>query len=192
MARRSPRPTIRRVETVRHGKRQRGALDEIFTLRHDFRFGGFVAESCNLGAQSLISDKARSADLDRFDRTTAVRVETRLRNTGGRHKGRVLYLYLERQLVAVLTFHINERQVIEIRHAASLAERENDRRIQIRMLILQLDGLAVERPGDRARKPVHWRPMDAGQREFAHSLDFTKTQRPGKGRQQPVLRRSGR
>jgi hypothetical protein len=60
------------------------------------------------------------------------------------------------------------------------------------MLILQLDRLARARPGDRARKPVHWHPMDASQRELARSLDFTKTQRPGKGRQQPVLRRPGR
>jgi hypothetical protein len=192
MTREAPKPTIRRVDTVRRGKRRRGEVDEIFTLRHDYQGAGFIAESCNLGDEGVLSDKEARAALDRFDRTTAIRVATRLRNAGGRHKGRVLRLYLDRQLVAVLTYHINDRGAIEIQHAASVAQREHDRRIQIRMLVVQLDRLARARKGDRARKPVYWHPMDERQRELARSLDFIKTQRAGKGREQPVLRRPDR
>lgn len=130
-------------------------------------------------------------EVDALGRKTAVRVQTRLNHYGGKRKGRVLFLYADRQLVAVLTFHINQNQVVEITHAAARGSDSKTRNQRIGLLVIQLERLAKRHRGDSAlcKKPVVWAPTDLSQRDIAQSLGFIKKHRDMPGKQLPVLRR---
>lgn len=179
------RPKILKVGVTRHPRR---SPQETFEVSRTL-FSGYRVES---SAISLPKSQGwrDELDLEGFKPPTPEKIEARLLRRGGRKKGRVLKLYQQQTMIAVLSCHIDPNASIVVLHADSCGL-SADRGLQLKLLVKALADVNAHRERKRAKKPILWKPHSAEQMRLAGSLGFTEIAQPGCGRKLPVLRRPG-